>query len=71
MTSEWNDVNTDCKDTKALRCSDNIFITASAFDGSDDNKQYDDDDDDTKRGGVAIIISDFRYMRYFRYLTKA
>jgi hypothetical protein len=50
-------VNTECSGTKALRCSYDIFITASAFGGSDDNKQYDDvndynddDDDDTKKG---------------------
>ena len=58
-----SDVNTECSGNKVLRCSYNIFITASAFGGIDDNKQYDDDDydddddddDDTKRGGVLLL----------------
>ena len=66
-----SNVNKEYFGNKALRCSYNIFVTSSAFGGSDDNKQYDDDDDNTKggRGLVAIIIRDFQYTRYFRYLT--
>jgi hypothetical protein len=69
-----SNVNTGCSVTKALRCCNNIFISASAFGVSDDVKQYDDDDDDddTKGGGGWFgVIRDFRYTRYFRYQTTA
>jgi hypothetical protein len=52
-----SNVNTECSGNKALRCSYNIFITASAFNGSDD-KQYD-DDDDTKRGELFLLYAIF------------
>jgi hypothetical protein len=64
-----SNVNRECSGNKALRCSYNISITASAFGGSDDNKQYDDDENNNNNNnkmGVAIIIRDFRYTRYFR-----
>jgi len=51
-----SNVTTDLSDTKTLRCSNNISVTASAFGGSNDNKQYDDDDDDDDddtKGGVV------------------
>jgi hypothetical protein len=50
-----SNVNAECPGNKVLRCSYNIYITASAFSGSDDNKQYDDDDDDTKRGELFLL----------------
>lgn len=53
-------VNTDCSVTKTLSCYNNSFIRASAFGGSDDDKQYDDYDDDTKGGWFALIIRDLR-----------